>query len=91
MRRSAAADPAPFARPVIGWPALAAIAGLIALAGCAAPAASSKGRMLQYAAAASQAEAFRAADRTCNAYGRVAETVSYDGATQTLEFRCVEP
>ncbi|MGO8798831.1 MAG: hypothetical protein ACLQJL_07065 [Roseiarcus sp.] len=91
MRRDASADSSLSAPPSVRPRALAAAAGLIALAGCAAPAASSKGHMVQYVAGASQAIAFRAADKSCNAYGRAAETVSYDSAAQTLAFRCIEP
>ncbi len=66
-------------------------ASTLLLASCAAPAASSKGHMVQYVAGASKAEAFRAADKVCNAYGRAAETVSYDNAGRMLAFRCIEP
>jgi hypothetical protein len=61
------------------------------LAGCAAPAASSKGHALQYASGANQAEAFRAADKTCNAYGRAAAVAAYDNAARLMTFRCIEP
>lgn len=77
-------------RRLIRASALAALVGLSA-AGCAAPSASSKGHMLQTVAGASQAEAFRAADKICNAYGRAAQQVSWDGVTRTLAFRCIEP
>ena len=62
----------------------------LALAGCAPISASSKGHMLQYAAGSSKADAFRKADKTCNAYGRVAQVVSFDAAAG-LAFRCIEP
>jgi hypothetical protein len=61
----------------------------LALAGCAPISASSKGRMLQYVAGRSRAEAFRNADKVCNAYGRVATVVSFDIA-RGMAFRCVE-
>jgi hypothetical protein len=71
--------------------AAACAALALTAAGCAAPSASSKGHMLQTIDGASQAEAFRAADKLCNAYGRAAQQVSWDGAARTLAFRCVEP
>ena len=63
----------------------------LALAGCAAPAASSKGHALQYVSGSDKAEAFRAADKTCNAYGRAAAVAAYDSAARLLTFRCIEP
>ena len=47
--------------------------------------------MLQSATGASKTEAFGKADKTCNAYGRAAETVAYDGSAGILTFRCIEP
>jgi hypothetical protein len=73
-------------RSLIGFVAL-----LPALAGCAAPTASSMGRRLQSISGASNTEAFRKADKKCNEYGRAAETVAYDGAAGILTFRCIEP
>ncbi len=71
---------------------LIGIAALLpALAGCAAPAASTMGRRLQEMAGASRTEAFRKADKKCNDYGRAAETVAYDGSAAILTFRCIEP
>ncbi len=67
------------------------VALLPVLAGCAAAPASSMGRRLQSISGAGKAEAFRAADRKCNDYGRAAETVAYDGAGGILTFRCIEP
>jgi hypothetical protein len=61
------------------------------LAGCAAPSANSMGRRLQSIAGANETEAFRKADKKCNAYGRAAETVAYDGSAGMLTFRCIEP
>jgi hypothetical protein len=63
----------------------------LSLAGCAAPAASSKGHALQYASGSTRTEAFRAANKTCNAYGRAAAAAVYDGAARLLTFRCIEP
>jgi hypothetical protein len=58
------------------------------LAGCAAPAASSKGHALQ---TISGADAFHSANKVCNAYGRAATVVAYDGTARQLTFRCIEP
>jgi len=73
-------------RCLIGAAALAP-----ALAGCVAPAASSMGHKLQSMAGASKAEVFQKADKSCNAYGRAAEVVAFDGASGILTFRCIEP
>ena len=61
------------------------------LAGCVEPSASAMGHRLQSMSGASKAEAFRKADKTCNAYGRAAEVVSFDGSAGMLTFRCIEP
>lgn len=67
------------------------VAVLPALAGCAAPPASSKGHRLQYVSGSSKAEAFKKADKRCNEYGRAAEAAAYDGSAGILSFRCIEP
>jgi hypothetical protein len=61
----------------------------LALTGCAPISASSKGRMLQYVAGPTKAEAFRNANKVCNAYGRVADVVSFE-TLRGMAFRCVE-
>ncbi len=45
----------------------------------------------QYASGSTSTEAFRAANKTCNAYGRAAAAAVYDGAARLLTFRCIEP
>jgi hypothetical protein len=60
-------------------------------AGCAAPAASSKGRSLQSVAGVDKSEALRKADAICHEYGRAAFADVYDDATRLLTFRCLEP
>ena len=77
-------------------PGAAAAVGLVALLalplpGCMASSPSSKGHSLQFLAGATREEAFRKANKGCNAYGRAAAFVSYDAAAQMLGFRCIEP
>jgi hypothetical protein len=48
-----------------------------------------EGRMVQYVGGTTKAEAFRKADKVCNAYGRVATVVSFD-TVRGMAFRCVE-
>jgi hypothetical protein len=69
--------------------ALCLFALALELAGCAPISASSKGRMIQYVAGTTKADAFRKADKVCNAYGRVATVVSFD-TVRGMAFRCVE-
>jgi hypothetical protein len=73
------------------WRMVAGAGLALALAGCMAPAASSKGHSLQYVSGSDKAAAFRAADKTCNAYGRVAAVAGYDSAARLLTYRCIEP
>ena len=72
-----------------GTVAVSLCALALALAGCAPISASSKGRTIQYVGGTTKADAFRKADKVCNAYGRVANVVSFDTA-RGLAFRCVE-